>query len=89
MSRETPSVLIVDDDTVSCELLCEVFTREAFAASFTHSGESALAAITSDQPDILVSDIRMKTRLDGLTLLDRVRRERPNNTALGHSTQLP
>jgi DNA-binding NtrC family response regulator len=77
MSRETPSVLIVDDDTVTCELLCEVFTREGFAASFTHSGESALAAITSDQPDILVSDIRMKTRLDGLTLLDRVRRERP------------
>jgi DNA-binding NtrC family response regulator len=77
MSRETPSILIVDDDTVTCELLCEVFTREGFAARFTHSGESALAAVRNDHLDILVSDIRMKTRLDGLALLDRVRRERP------------
>jgi two-component system, NtrC family, response regulator AtoC len=78
MSHETPSILIVDDDPVTCELLCEVFTREGFAARFTQSGESALAEIGSDQPDVLVSDIRMKTRLDGLTLLDRVRRERPS-----------
>lgn len=77
MSRETPSILIVDDDTVTCELLCEVFTREGFAARFTHSGESALATIRSDHLDILVSDIRMRTRLDGLALLDLVRRERP------------
>jgi DNA-binding NtrC family response regulator len=78
MSRETPSILIVDDDPVTCELLCEVFAREGFAARFTQSGESALAEVSSDQPDVLVSDIRMKTRLDGLTLLDRVRRERPS-----------
>jgi two-component system, NtrC family, response regulator AtoC len=78
MSRETPSILIVDDDPVTCELLCEVFTREGFAARFTQSGESALAEIGIDQPDVLVSDIRMKTRLDGLTLLDRMRRERPS-----------
>jgi two-component system response regulator AtoC len=77
MSRETPSILIVDDDNVTCELLCEVFTREGFAARFTHSGESALVAVRSGHLDILVSDIRMKTRLDGLALLDRVRRERP------------
>jgi DNA-binding NtrC family response regulator len=78
MSHETPSILIVDDDPVTCELLCEVFTREGFAARFTQSGESALAEIRSDQPDILVSDIRMKTRLDGLTLLDHAQREWPS-----------
>jgi DNA-binding NtrC family response regulator len=78
MSHETPSILIVDDDPVTCELLCEVFTREGFAARFTQSGESALAEIRSDQPDILVSDIRMKTRLDGLTLLDHTQREWPS-----------
>jgi DNA-binding NtrC family response regulator len=77
MSFKPPSILIVDDDSVTCELLCEVFTREGFAARFTQNGESALEAITSSQPDILVSDIRMKTRLDGLALLDQVRRERP------------
>ncbi|HEY8459424.1 MAG TPA: sigma-54 dependent transcriptional regulator [Blastocatellia bacterium] len=78
MSREAPSILIVDDDAVTCELLCEIFTREGFNARFTHSGESALAAVRKERLDILVSDIRMKTRLDGLALLDRVRRERPS-----------
>jgi two-component system, NtrC family, response regulator AtoC len=78
MSHETPSILIVDDDPVTCELLCEVFTREGFAARFTQSGESALAEIRSDQPDILVSDIRMKARLDGLALLDHAQREWPS-----------
>jgi two-component system, NtrC family, response regulator AtoC len=78
MSHEAPSILIVDDDPVTCELLCEVFTREGFAARFTQSGESALAELRSDQPDILVSDIRMKTRLDGLALLDHAQREWPS-----------
>ena len=67
----------MDDDPVTCELLCEVFSREGFAARFTENGESALAAVRSSHLDILVSDIRMRTRLDGLALLDRVRRERP------------
>jgi two-component system, NtrC family, response regulator AtoC len=77
MSHDLPSILIVDDDPVTCDLLCEVFTREGFTARFAQSGESALTEIDNNQPDILISDIRMKTRFDGLMLLDRVRRERP------------
>ena len=40
-----PHILVVDDDTVTCELLCEVFTHEGFATTFEHSGEAALAAL--------------------------------------------
>jgi two-component system, NtrC family, response regulator AtoC len=78
MPRRTLQILTVDDDPVTCELLCEVFTREGFGASFEHSGEAALAAIALRQPDLLLSDIRMKTRLDGLSLLEIVRREYPS-----------
>ena len=28
MSRELPRIMIVDDDAVTCELLCEVFQRQ-------------------------------------------------------------
>jgi DNA-binding NtrC family response regulator len=66
---------VVDDDTVTCELLCEVFTHEGFDTSFEHSGEEALSALSESQPDLLLSDIRMKTRLDGLSLLELVRRD--------------
>src|SRR5437868_11852956 len=81
MSREAPhimpNIMIVDDDPVTCELLCEVFAGEGFAARFAQSGEAALSALAGEPPDVLVSDIRMKTRLDGLALLDHVRREYP------------
>ena len=75
MPRKPPHILVVDDDTVTCELLCEVFSHEGFETSFEHSGEEALSALTVSQPDLLLSDIRMKTRLDGLSLLELVRRD--------------
>jgi len=77
VSRELPRILIVDDDAVTCELLCEVFQRQGFNVHFEQSGDAALAVMTTQNPDVIVSDIRMKTRLDGLTLLDHVRRQYP------------
>src|ERR1043166_6875853 len=77
MPRKIPQILTVDDDAVTCELLCEVFAREGFSATFANSGEAALAEVERERPDLLLSDIRMKTRLDGLSLLEIVRREYP------------
>src|ERR1041384_4835026 len=78
MPRKIPQILTVDDDSVTCELLCEVFAREGFSAVFANSGEAALATVAQQPPDLLLSDIRMKTRLDGLSLLEIVRREYPS-----------
>src|SRR5262245_39836463 len=75
MPRKTLHILVVDDDTVTCELLCEVFAHEGFDATFKHSGEEALAQLAIAPADLLLSDIRMKTRLDGLSLLELVRRD--------------
>ena len=77
MSPEAPRLLVVDDDPVTCELLCEVFAREGFVTSFMQSGEAALDSLASQSVDVLVSDIRMKTRVDGLALLERVRLHYP------------
>src|SRR5256714_1040326 len=78
MPRKIPQILTVDDDAVTCELLCEVFAREGFNSAFANSGESALVEVARQPPDLLLSDIRMKTRLDGLSLLEIVRREYPS-----------
>jgi len=77
MSHKVPQILTVDDDAVTCELLCEVFAREGFDATFANSGEDALLEVARHRPDLLLSDIRMKTRLDGLSLLEIIRREYP------------
>src|SRR5919205_976949 len=78
MPRKIPQILTVDDDAVTCELLCEVFSREGFAAAFANSGEEALVEMDQQLPDLLLSDIRMKTRLDGLSLLEIVRGKYPS-----------
>src|ERR1051325_5898547 len=74
MSHKVPQILTVDDDAVTCELLCEVFTREGFDATFAKSGEDALVEVARHRPDLLLSDIRMNTRLDGLSPLASLRR---------------
>ena len=78
MPRKSPHILVVDDDPVTCDLLCEVFGHEGFEATFKHSGEEALAQLSLTPTDLLLSDIRMKTRLDGLSLLELVRRDYPD-----------
>jgi two-component system, NtrC family, response regulator AtoC len=77
MAADRPRITVVDDDLVTCELLCEVFTQEGFDAQYAQSGESAIEKIALERPDVIVSDIRMKSGLDGLALLDRVRRDHP------------
>src|SRR5215467_5875234 len=77
MPRKPPHILVVDDDSVTCELICEVFRNEGFDTTFRHSGEEAHKFLATTHIDLLLSDIRMKTRMDGLLLLELVRRDYP------------
>ncbi len=78
MLPDQPRLMIVDDDPVMCEMLCEVFAAEGFDSHFVQSGEAAMASLADETLDVLVSDIRMKTPFDGLALLDHVRQEYPH-----------
>src|SRR5437762_14341689 len=78
MLPDQPRLMIVDDDPVTCEMLCEVFAAEGFASRFVQSGEAAVSLLADEPLDVLVSDIRMKTPLDGLALLDHVRQQYPH-----------
>jgi DNA-binding NtrC family response regulator len=73
-----PRLMIVDDDPVTCEMLCEVFAAEGFASRFVQSGDAAVSLLADEPLDVLVSDIRMKTPFDGLALLDHVRQHYPH-----------
>jgi len=78
MPPDQPRLMIVDDDPVTCEMLCEVFAAEGFASRFVQSGDAALSLLADEPLDVLVSDIRMKTPFDGLALLDHVRQQYPH-----------
>lgn len=70
-------IMIVDDDPVTGDLLCEVFEKEGFVARFELSSEAAMSALRSYDADVVVSDIRMKSRNDGLNLLAQLKRDHP------------
>src|SRR6266404_3398745 len=78
MPPDAPRLMIVDDDPVTCEMLCEVFAAEGFASRFVQSGDAAMSLLADEPLDVLVSDIRMKTPFDGLALLDHVRQQYPH-----------
>ena len=73
-----PSVLVVDDDAVTCDLLAEVFSAEGFHVHTARNPPSALQLAAVSPPDVVVTDLRMGSRDDGLQLLEQMRREHPS-----------
>lgn len=67
-------VLLVDDDPDLLRLLSIRLKASGFDARCSTSGESALAALASHRPDIVVTDLRMPG-MDGLALFDAVRQQ--------------
>jgi eukaryotic-like serine/threonine-protein kinase len=66
------NVLVVDDDSVIRELLRMHLAGADFNVAVAEDGEEALALISSNPPDLIITDISMP-RLDGFGLLEAVR----------------
>ena len=54
-------MLVVDDDREMADVLCDALLREAGyrSRSGTNTGADALALVKLENPDVLVSDLRM------------------------------
>jgi two-component system, NtrC family, response regulator HydG len=70
-------VLIVDDDLEMREALGTVFSRNGQTCEVVASATAALEIIDRRPFDVVISDVRMEG-MNGLELLDRVRRIRPS-----------
>ena len=70
-------LLVVDDDPASCEAVAEGLRAEGFGVVTAFGGNEALARVRERVFDIVLSDVRMRD-LDGLTLLQTLRRETPD-----------
>jgi len=70
------SIWIVDDDKSIRWVLEKALAKESLqSVSFDH-GDKVLARLKIDPPDVIISDIRMPGT-DGITLLEKIRREAP------------
>jgi two-component system NtrC family response regulator len=67
-------ILIVDDEPNARGALRTILGEEGYAISEAADGEEALAMIREVAPALVLADVRMP-RMDGLTLLERARKE--------------
>ena len=69
------SVLVIDDDTSTCELLAEALAA-TFNVSWTTEPERAEALLAERAVDVVLTDVRMRD-VDGIDLCSRLTKHRP------------
>ena len=67
------SVLIVEDDADSREMLLLVLSEQGFKVTGAEDGRAALELIESARPDLIITDIQMPN-LDGVGLIKALRK---------------
>ena len=53
------NILIADDEAVIADTLAAIFKQKGYNAASVHSGEEAVVAAQSAEPDVLISDVVM------------------------------
>jgi CheY-like chemotaxis protein/anti-sigma regulatory factor (Ser/Thr protein kinase) len=66
------SVLVVDDEPFICQLLTDFFKSRGYVVRYAANGVEALARISEEVPDVVISDIRMPI-MDGIELFRTVK----------------
>jgi len=69
---DKPHILIVDDEPNVLRVLGALLEKRGYVTSRASSGEEALALVRAQDPDLVVTDLRMPG-IDGLQLLQRMR----------------
>ena len=68
-------ILIVDDESDIREIVADVLEDDGYEARTAADSDSALAAIADRRPSLVLLDVWLKgSRLDGLELLDEIKR---------------
>lgn len=66
------SILVVDDNLDSLEILCSMLASQGYVPIAADSGKKALEILGKQRVDAVVLDILMP-EMDGLTVLDHIR----------------
>lgn|GEM_PF-371310 len=68
-----PAVLIVDDNKIYREAFRRNLMLQKFSVAEAEDAESALASIHQSMPDVVITDLQMRTETEGLDLIRQVK----------------
>jgi CheY-like chemotaxis protein/cytidylate kinase len=71
-----PKILLVDDEREFVHTLSERLQARNLEAAVVYNGEEALSFVASDEPEVMVLDLKMPG-IDGIEVLRRVKHDHP------------
>jgi CheY-like chemotaxis protein len=78
VAKQTACVLVVEDEPLMREMVCDVLRNAGFAVSEACDAMAALDHIATAGPvDLVITDLRMPGPLDGVDLVKRLRSTEP------------
>jgi len=63
------NILVIDDDGATCEFLSEIFSEEGWRVTSSQTADGARAEVEQGRFDLIVSDINLGGRTNGVALL--------------------
>jgi DNA-binding NtrC family response regulator len=74
-------ILIVDEAPLTCEMLGEIFNRRRYTFCTAHNAEDALTMLQEEPYRLVITDLRLPG-MDGLTLLNEIKRAYPHTEVI-------
>ena len=71
-NSEYPSLLIVDDDEVFCDVLSKALTKRGFSITCAHTIDDALNLAETATPEYAIVDLKLSSE-SGLVLVEKLR----------------
>jgi two-component system response regulator CpxR len=82
LDAEMPQkVLLVDDEKDFVHVLSERLKARSFESAIAYNGEEALSILETDEPDVMVLDLKMPG-VDGIEVLRQVRKSHPDTQVI-------
>jgi len=75
------NILVIDDDKIILDSLCEFLTLEGFLTSGAETLKGALAKLEQEYYNLVITDVNLPDG-DGLELLDVIREKHPQTVAI-------
>jgi DNA-binding response OmpR family regulator len=75
--RDSPEILIVEDDPVILDTLAYNLIRQGFIAHKAPDGAEALKLTRNLRPDLILLDLMLPGHYDGLQVCQKIRRDNP------------